>query len=186
MKKHLSAKTIYAALYVLPRGMLRSELLASLRKARRPRARGTDQRGQIPNMTPIAECPADVATRIVPGHWEGDLIKGARNGSAVGTLVERTTRLVILSRMEGTDARSAREGFTKTLRHVPARLRKTLTYDRGKEMAEHERLTKRLALQIYFADPYRPWQRGTNENTNGLRVSMCPKARTGRATASAN
>ena len=132
MKKHLSAETIYAALYVLPRGTLRSDLLASLRqarKARRPRARGTDRRGQIPNMTPIAERPADVATRIVPGHWEGDLIKGARNGSAVGTLVERTTRLVILARMEGSDARSAREGFTKKLRHVPVLLRKTLTYD---------------------------------------------------------
>jgi IS30 family transposase len=179
-----SAETIYAALYVLPRGTLRSARLASLRQARtarRPRARGTDRRGQIPNMTPIAERPADVATRIVPGHWEGDLIKGARNGSAVGTLVERTTRLVILPRMEGTDARSAREGFTKKLRHVPALLRKTLTYDRGKEMAEHERLTKRLAIQVFFADLYSPWQRGTNENTTSCCVSICPKARTCRA-----
>lgn len=171
MGKQLSAETIYAGLYVLPRGTLRSELLAALRqarKARRPRARGTDRRGQIPNMTPIAERPAEVATRTVPGHWEGDLIKGARNGSAVGTLVERTTRLVILARMTGTDARSAREGFTKKLRHVPALLRQTLTYDRGKEMAEHERLAARLAIRIFFADPYSPWQRGTNENTNGL------------------
>ncbi|HWF59092.1 MAG TPA: IS30 family transposase [Nitrospira sp.] len=119
-------------------------------------------------MTPIAERPAEVATRTVPGHWEGDLIKGARNRSAVGTLVERTTRLVILARMDGTDARSAREGFTKKFRHVPAPLRKTLTYDRGKEMAEHELLSQRLALQIFFADPHAPWQRGTNENTNGL------------------
>ena len=93
MRKHLSTETIYVGLYVLPRGALRSELLAALRqarKARRPRARGTDRRGQIPNMTPIAERPAEIATRTVPGHWEGDLIKGARNGSAVGTLVERT------------------------------------------------------------------------------------------------
>ena len=122
MEKQLSAETIYAGLDVLPRGSLRSELLAALRqarKARRPRARGIDRRGQIPNMTPIAERPVEVATRTVPGHWEDDLIKGARNGSAVGTLVERTTRLVILARMTGTDARSAREGFTKTLRHVP-------------------------------------------------------------------
>jgi transposase, IS30 family len=112
-------------------------------------------------MTPMAERPAEIATRTVPGHWEGDLIKGARNGSAVGTLVERTTRLVLLARMDGTDeARSAREGFTKKLRHVPALLRKTLTYDRGKEMAEHERLDERLATQIFFADPYSPWQRG--------------------------
>jgi IS30 family transposase len=122
-------------------------------------------------MTPIAERPAEVATRTVPGHWEGDLLKGARNGSAVGTLVERTTRLVILARMEGTDATSARQGFTKKLQHVPALLRKTLTDDRGKEMAEHER----LAIQIFFADPYSPWQRGTNENTNGVRRQYLPK-----------
>ena len=178
MRKQLSAETIYVGLYVLPRGTLRSELLAALRqarKARRPRARGTDRRGQIPNMTPIAERPAEVATRTVPGHWEGDLIKGARNGSAVGTLVERTTRLVILARMEGTDARSACQGFTKKLRHVPAPLRKTLTYDRGNERAEHEQLAQRLAIQIFFADPYSPWQRGTNENTNGLLRQYLPK-----------
>ncbi len=178
MEKQLSAETIYAGLYVLPRGSLRSELLAALRqarKARRPRARGIDRRGQIPHMTPIAERPVEVATRTVPGHWEGDLIKGARNGSAVGTLVERTSRLVILARMTGTDARSAREGFTKKLRHVPALLRQTLTYDRGKKMAEHERLAKRLANRIFFADPYRPWQRGTNENTKGLLRQYLPK-----------
>jgi IS30 family transposase len=178
MGKQLSAETIDAGLYVLPRGTLRSVLLTALRqarKARRPRARGTDRRGQIPHMTPIAERPAEVATRTVPGHWEGDLIKGARNGSAVGTLVERTTRLVILARMDGTDARSARQGFTKKLRHVPALLRKTLTYDRGKEMAEHERLAERLAIRIFFADPYSPWQRGTNENTNGLLRQYLPK-----------
>jgi IS30 family transposase len=178
MRKHLSAETIYVGLYVLPRGTLRSELLVALRqarKARRPRARGTDRRGHILNMTSIAERPAEVATRTVPGHWEGDLIKGARNGSAVGTLVERTTRLVLLARMEGTDARSACLGFTKKLRHVPAPLRKTLTYDRGKEMAEHERLAQRLAIRIFFADPYSPWQRGTNENTNGLLRQYLPK-----------
>ena len=178
MGKQLSAETIYAGLYVLPRGILRSELLAALRqarKARRPRARGTDRRGQIPNMTPIAERPAEVGTRTVPGHWEGDLIKGARNGSAVGTLVERTTRLVLLARMEGTDATSARQGFTKKLRHVPAPLRKTLTYDHGKEMAEHARLAERLNIRVFFADPYSPWQRGTNENTNGLLRQYLPK-----------
>ena len=178
MHKQLSTETIYAGLYVLPRGTLRSALLAALRqarKARRPRARGIDRRGQIPHMTPITERPAEVATRTVPGHWEGDLIKGARTGSAVGTLVERTTRLVILAKMEGTDARSAREGFTKKLRHVPALLRKTLTYDRGKEMVEHERLAARLVIQLVFADPYSPWQRGTNENTNGLLRQYLPK-----------
>ncbi|CUS32548.1 transposase (fragment) [Candidatus Nitrospira nitrificans] len=111
----------------------------------------------------------------MPGHWEGDLIKGARNGSAVGTLVERITRLVILAKMNGTDATSARQGFTKKLRHVPAMLRKTLTYDRGKERAEHERLAERLAIKISFADPYSPWQRDTNENTNGLLRQYLPK-----------
>ena len=178
MRKHLSAETIYVALYVLPRGVLRTELLTALRqarKARRPRSRGIDRRGPIPNMTSIADRPAEVAARTVPGHWEGDLIKGARNGSAVGTLVARTTRLVILARMEGTDAASAYQGFTKKLRHVPAPLRKTLTDDRGKEMAEHERLAQRLAIQIFFADPYSPWQRGTNEHTNGLLRQYLPK-----------
>lgn len=178
MGKHLSTETIYAALYVLPRGALRSEVLATLRqarKARRPRSRGTDRRGQLPNITPIADRPADVASRTVPGHWEGDLLKGARNGSAVGTLVERTTRLVLLARMDGTDAARAYQGFTKKLRHVPAPLRKTLTYDRGKEMAEHERLAHRLSIQVFFADPHSPWQRGTNENTNGLLRQYLPK-----------
>ena len=177
-RKQLSTETIYIGLYVLPRGTLRSELLAAVRqarKARRPRARGTDRRGQILNMTPIAARSPEVATRTVPGHGEGDPIKGARTGSAVGTLVERTTRLVLLARMDGTDARSARVGFTKKLRHVPALLRKTLTYDRGNERAEHERLAERLAIQIFFADPYRPWQRGTNENTNGLLRQYLPK-----------
>ena len=122
----------------------------------------------------------------MPGHWEGDLIKGARNGSAVGTLVERTTRLVLLGRLEGTDVGSAREGFTKKQRHVPAPLCKTLTYDRGKEMAEHERLAQRLTIRVFFADPYSPWQRGTNENTNGLLASTCPRAPTCRATPSAS
>ena len=128
-------------------------------------------------MTLIAERPADLATRTVPGHWEGDLLKGARNKSAVGTLVERTTRLVLLAWMEGTDATSARQGFTKRLRYVPAALRKTLTYDRGKKMAEHVRLARRLAIRVFFADLYHPWQRGAN---------TCPRARTCRATHSAS
>ena len=178
MHKRLSAETIYVALYVLPRGTLRSDLLTALRqarKARRPRARGRDRRGQLPNMTPIAERPAEVATRTVPGHWEGDLIKGARNGSAVWSLVERLSRLVILARLDGTDARSARQGFIRKLQHVPVPLRQTLTYDRGKEMAEHERLAQRLAIRVFFADPHSPWQRGTNENTNGLLRQYLPK-----------
>ncbi|MDF0674888.1 MAG: IS30 family transposase [Nitrospira sp.] len=176
-RKRLSTETIDAGLYGLPRGTLRSERRAALRqahKARRPRSRGTDRRGHIPHMTPIAVRPAEVASRTVPGHWEGDLIKGARHASAVGSLVERTTRLVIWARMAGTDADSAREGFTRKLRHVPAPLRKTLPYDRGKEMAEHERRAQRLASHVFFADPHSPWQRGTNENTNGLLRQYLP------------
>lgn len=141
MRKQRSPETIYASLYVLPRGTLHTELLAVLRqvqKARQARAQGTDRRGQIPNMTPLAERPVEVATRTVPGHWESDLIKGTRNSSAVETLVEQTTRLVLLTKMDGMDARNARKRFTKKFRHVPAMLRKTLTYDRRKEMAEHE------------------------------------------------
>ena len=175
MSKQLSAETISAGLSVLPRGTLRSALLAALRQARRPRARGTNRRGQIPNMTALAERSAAVATRPVPGHGEGDLINGARNGSAVGTLVARTTRVVSLARMEGTDARRARAGFTMTLRHGPTLLRKTLTDDRGTERAEHERMAQRLAIQICVADPSRPWQRGTNEKTNGLLRQYLPK-----------
>ena len=126
-------------------------------------------------MTPMAERSPEGAIRTVPGHWEGDLIKGARKGSAVGTLVERTIRLVLLARMDGTDARSARAGFTRTLRHVPAPLRKPLTDDRGNERAEHERLAERLAIQLVCADPDSPWPRGTHENTNGLVRQYLPK-----------
>jgi transposase, IS30 family len=176
----------YGGLSVLPRGALRSELLAALRQARktrRPRARGIDRRGQIPNMTPIAECPAAVATRTVAGHGEGALIKGARNGSAVGTLVERTTRLVILARMEGTDATSARQGFTKKLRHVPTLLRKTLPYDRGKERAEQAQLAQRLAIRVFFADPYSVHGHAAPTRTRrGCCASPGPRAWTCRAT----
>ncbi len=127
MSKHLSAETIYVGLYVLPRGTLRSALLAALRQARnarRPRARGTDRRGQIPKMTSIAARPAEVATRTVPGHWEGDLIKGAQNRSAVGTLVERTTVFTVLSRMDNARADAALSGFSHGLNRIAAHRRR--------------------------------------------------------------
>ena len=189
MRKQLSTETIYVGLYVLPRGTLRSELLAALRqarKARRPRARGADRRGQISNMTPIAERPAEVAPRTVPGHWEGDLIKGARNGSAVGTLVERTSRLVRLARMEGTDAVRAREGFTKKLRHVPALLRKTLTYDRGKEMAEHERWPSGSQSGSSLRIPTAPGSAARTRTRMACYANTCPRAPTCRGTRSAS
>ena len=174
-------------LYVLQRGTLRSELLMALRqarKARRPRARGTDRRGQILHMTPMTERPAEVATRTVPGHWDGNLIKGARNASTVGTLVERTTRLVLLARTDQADARSVRDGFTKKLHYVPALLRKTLTYDRGQEMAEHERLAQRFAIRVFIRTA-----RGSAapmKTPMGCCASTCPRARTCRGTRSAS
>ena len=170
MQKRLSAETIYVALYVLPRDTLRNDLLAALARG------GRIVRGHSPNMTSIPDRPVEVASRTVPGHWEGNLITGARNGSAVGTLVEWTTRLVILARMGGTDAASASQGFTKTLWHGPRpALRKTLTDERGNEMAEHARRAQRRAIQMFFADPPSPWPRGTNENTHGPVRQYLPK-----------
>ncbi|MBI3710313.1 MAG: IS30 family transposase [Proteobacteria bacterium] len=171
-------ETIYVALYVLPRGELRRELLACLRqghKTRRPRSRGTDRRNRIAEELRIAARPAAVAERRVPGHWEGDLLKGAHNRSAVGTLVERTSRLVMIARMEAANALAAQHAFERLFAPVPPALRKTLTYDRGSEMARHRELTRRTGVKVYFADPYSPWQRGSNENTNGLIRQYLPK-----------
>ncbi len=174
----ISHETIYAAIYAMPRGALRTELVRSLRKShagRLPRARGSSRFTGVQNMTPIGLRPAEVDSRLVPGHWEADLIKGARNGSAVGTLIERTSRYIMLAKLDGCDAQSALEGFTKRLRTVPASLRKTLTYDQGTEMALHETLAKRLKMSIFFCDPHSPWQRASNENANGLIREYLPK-----------
>jgi transposase, IS30 family len=174
----ISHETIYAAIYAMPRGALRTELIRCLRKShagRLPRARGSSRFTGVQNMTPIGLRPAEVDSRQVPGHWEADLIKGARNGSAVGTLIERTSRYIMLAKLDGCDARSALEGFTKRLRSVPASLRKTLTYDQGTEMALHETLAKRLKMSIFFCDPHSPWQRAANENANGLIREYLPK-----------
>ena len=171
-------ETIYTALYALPRGELRRELLAALRQGRqnrRPRSRGTDRRGFVSDDVRIAERPEDVAGRLIPGHWEGDLIKGAANRSAVGTLVERTSRLVLLARMDGLDAETTRCAFERAFDTVPEPLRKTLTYDRGTEMARHAELTQNTGIKVYFADPYKPWQRASNENANGLIRQYLPK-----------
>jgi IS30 family transposase len=113
---------------------------------------------------------------LLPGHWEGDILKGRANGSAVGTLVERSTRLVLLARMPGLDSRSVVQGFARKLGSIPQPLRQSMTYDQGREMARHELLSKKLKLQVYFADPHSPWQRGTNENTNGLLRQYLPKS----------
>jgi transposase, IS30 family len=175
---HVSAETIYRYLYVMPKGELRSEVLSFLRqshKKRRPRGRGKDRRGSITNMRLIADRPEEVESREVPGHWEGDLIKGKGNGSSIGTLVERNSRYVMLVKLKNAEARTCLIGFTKAFRRVPEHLRKTMTYDRGKEMAQHEKLTSRTGVKVYFADPHSPWQRGSNENMNGLIRDFFPK-----------
>jgi IS30 family transposase len=172
-------ETIYTALYALPRGELRRELLAHLRQGRqnrRPRSRGTDRRrGFVTDEIRITERPEEIAGRLIPGHWEGDLIKGAANRSAVGTLVERTSRLVLLARMDALDADTTRCAFERAFENIPATFRKTLTYDRGTEMARHAQLTQNTGIKVWFCDPYSPWQRGSNENANGLIRQYLPK-----------
>src|SRR3990167_4729524 len=175
----VSHETIYCALYAMPRTTLRSELLDLLRKGhktRLPRARGTDRkRGGIPNMTSIDMRPPEVAARIVPGHWEGYLIKGANNQSSVGTLVERLSRYVMLVKLDSATAEDILQGFKRRLQTVPESLRKTMTYDQGREMSKHQDLSAALKMDIYFCDPRSPWQRGSNENANGLIREYLPK-----------
>lgn len=174
----VSHETIYCAIYAMPRDTLRTELLSLLRKGHKnriPRARGTARKGGIPNMTSIHLRPPEVAARIVPGHWEADLIKGTLNQSSVGTIVERISRYVMLVKLDGATAQDILEGFKRRLKTVPESLRKTLTYDQGREMALHETLAAELNMSIYFCDPHSPWQRGSNENANGLIREYLPK-----------
>ena len=174
----VSHETIYTALYAMPRGELRTELIACLRQARkrrRPRARGEDRRGTIPDMVSIHQRPPEIDERVIPGHWEGDLIKGARNASAIGTLVERTSLFVTLARMDNASADAAVVGFSTVLNRIDAQRRLSLTYDQGREMAQHKQLSEITGVAVYFADPHSPWQRGINENTNGLLRQSFPK-----------
>jgi IS30 family transposase len=174
----VSHETIYTYLYTLPRGALRKELIQQLRqgeRGRQRRKRDTDRRGQIPNMLSIHERPTEVADRCVPGHWESDLIIGKDHASAIGTLVERTTRTTILVSLKAKDAATVRRTFAQTVKRLPKEVFKSITHDRGSEMAQHELFTADTKVQIYFADPQSPWQRGTNENTNGLIRQYFPK-----------
>jgi IS30 family transposase len=176
--KQVSHETIYSYIYAQPRGELRRLLVGALRQAhkeRLPRSRGKDRRGRLRNMVSIHERPEEALGREVAGHWEGDLIKGAGNKSAVGTLVERKSRYVLLVKLDGADAESVLEGFTRRMKTLPTAIRKTLAYDQGKEMARHQELEQRLNIRVYFADPHSPWQRPTNENTNGLIRQYLPK-----------
>ena len=174
----VSHETIYTAVYAMPRGELRKEIIALLRqsrKTRRPRARGEDRRGSIPSMVSIHERPPEVEERLVPGHWEGDLIKGARNASAVGTLVERSCLFVTLAKVTNASAEAAEKGFSFVLNRIDEQKRLSMTYDQGKEMTCHEKLAENTGIKVYFADPHSPWQRGINENTNGLLRQYLPK-----------
>ena len=174
----VSHETIYTAIYSMPRGALRTEVMGWLRFGhvkRRPRARGKDRRGRIPDMVSIHDRPPDVEERLIPGHWEGDLIKGAHNRSAVGTWVERTTLCTVLAQMDDARAESAVKGFGQVLNRIEAQNRLSLTYDQGREMAAHRQLTEATGVKVYFADPHCPWQRGINENTNGLLRQYLPK-----------
>lgn len=175
---HVSHETIYTAIYAAPRGALRRELVSLLRQrksTRRTRRTGTERRGRMSELLSIHVRPLEVEERQVPGHWEGDFIKGARNQSAVGVLVCRKTLLIRLARMEGGSALDALEGFSRALAPLPPEMRKTLTYDQGKEMALHKSLTQLTGVTVYFADPHSPWQRGICENTNGLLRQYLPK-----------
>jgi IS30 family transposase len=167
----VSHEAIYRTIYALPRGELRRELIACLRQDKPARGRkphGSERRGKLVNMTNSRERPEDVEGRLVPGHWEGDLIVGAGGSSAIGTLVERTSRYVVLVHMPTRKADVVSCAFAGALNAIPQSLRQTLTYDQGKEMASHARLDQQTGTRIFFADPHSPWQRGSNENTNGL------------------
>ena len=177
----VSHETIYQSLFVQSRGALRRELHACLRTGRAMRrakayTKGNVGQGQLRDMVMISERPAEVADRAVPGHWEGDLIFGKKMTS-IGTLVERHSRYVILlKRPHGHSAPAVRQAMTKRILTLPAQLRRSITWDQGKEMAEHVQFTIDTGVQIYFCDPKSPWQRGSNENTNGLLRQYLPKS----------
>jgi transposase, IS30 family len=175
----ISHESIYTYLYVLPRGTLRQELISCLRQARKVRLKRRKKdrfyAPKITNMISIEERPDAVSNRTIPGHWEGDIILGTHRQSCLGTLVERTTRSVLLVPLTEKKAPTVRKAFEKEIRTIPKHLRKTLTYDQGTEMAEHRLFEKHTRMKVYFAHPSSPWERGTNENTNGLIRQFFPK-----------
>lgn len=173
----ISHEAIYTYLYVLPRGAFKRELTRYLRHRHRFRRPHKVRRSSRPvqDIISIDERPAEVADRTVPGHWEGDLLVGHANASALGTLVERTTRFTLLVPLKAKDATAVRRAFARELRTLPAQLRRSLTYDQGQEMREHRLFTKQTTMRVYFAHPQCPWERGTNENTNGLLRQFFPK-----------
>jgi IS30 family transposase len=175
----VSYETIYRTLYIQARGALKKELLAHLRRTRamrrsRHHTQKTDNHGRIVDAISISERPATAEDRAIPGHWEGDLLFGSHN-SQIATLVERQTRYVMLVKVDGKDTETVVNALIKSARKLPHELYKSLTWDRGKEMADHKRFTLATQIQVYFCDPQNPWQRGSNENMNGLLRQYLPK-----------
>lgn len=174
----ISHESIYYHIYLHPKKEVEKLLISQLRQKRNYRGnqrRGTDKRTTIKDPIRIDERPENVLTREVPGHWEGDLILGKNRESAIGTLVERTTRFLIMVPLKKRDATSVRKAFEKAFSNIPKHLKLSLTYDNGTEMAQHKLFTKNSKVKVYFAHPYSPWERPTNENTNGLIRDYFPK-----------
>ena len=176
---HVSHETVYRSLFIQARGALKKELLKHLRKKRtmrrsRRHTQKTHDHGRITDAVSISKRPASVEDRAVPGHWEGDLISGPRN-THIATLVERHTRYVMLAKVDGKDTQTVINALIKQAHKLPRELYKSLTWDRGKELADHKRFTLATDIDVYFCDPHSPWQRGSNENTNGLLGQYFPK-----------
>jgi IS30 family transposase len=176
----VSPETIYRSLFIQSRGVLKRTLLGQLRRQRhfrhaRASARIRPRQGQIIDAVSIRQRPADVADRALPGHWEGDLLEGAR-GTFVATLVERQSRYVLLVRLPNKETRTVVQALARRIRRLPEGLMKSLTWDRGSEFAAHRAFTMATQVQVYFCDPQSPWQRGSNENTNGLLRQYLPHA----------
>ena len=176
--RHVSHETNYTAIYAQPRGELRKQLVAFLRHGRGtrlPRTRSEDRRGQISDMVSIHVRPPEVKDRVMPGHWKGNFIKGVGDKSSLGVLVERTSRLVLLAKMDDATAASALAGFSAKMNSIAAPLRKSVNYDQGKEMSRHVDLAAQTVMKVHSCDSHSPWQRGTCENTNGLVRQYLPK-----------